>query len=77
MEKIKFNKDSKLYFKRVIKEYVDEEGFIHKIKGDWEEATQDLNLGSVNKPSKINIIEFQWLDLNPKKSNFLRGMFND
>ena len=56
---MKLNKNSKLEVTKIIDEWVDDEGMIHR-KLITELQPTDLDLGSVKKPKNKKIIKFTY-----------------
>ena len=74
-KKWKDNENSTISFLKKTDEYTDEFGR-HVVKGKWQIATEDINLGSEKNPNK-NILQFKIEVEEDRPKNPLGDMLGD
>ena len=72
-KKVKEVKDSKLYIKELVEEWIDEEGKVHK-EYKWRLADTDVNLGSLKKPKK-GMVGYKYEVPSDNKKSIFKGFF--
>ena len=72
-KKIKYNQNSRILVKKIIKEF--ERDGQKYIQTKWFEVIEPLNFGSLNKPQNTDITEVKFEVPSDKRDNSFGGLF--
>jgi hypothetical protein len=74
-DKIKFDENSQLFVKRLLRQVVDQNGVIRN-QYVREKINRDISLGSIVKPKNTDILEFDWKNTEqPNLDSIFKGLF--